>query len=70
VPARLDGHDVVAAFRNELELKPSYYIELSVDDGLVTHIRDFRYVPYICVDALIEVAERPPAGAFSDRRSA
>jgi RNA polymerase sigma-70 factor (ECF subfamily) len=65
VPARLDGADVVAAFRSGLELKTSYYIELSVDDGLVTHIRDFRYVPYICVDAPIEVAERPSAGAVT-----
>jgi RNA polymerase sigma factor (sigma-70 family) len=69
VPARLDGREVVAGFRSELELKPSYYIELGLDRGLVTSIRDFRYVPYICVDAAIEVAERPPNGAFSGRRS-
>jgi RNA polymerase sigma-70 factor (ECF subfamily) len=55
VPARLDGREVVAAFCRERDLEPSYYIELATRDGLVTHIRDFRYVPYICVDAAIEV---------------
>ena len=69
VPARLDGREVVAGFRSASEAKPSYYIELVIEAGLVTAIRDFRYVPYICVDAAIEVAERPCAGAFTRRRS-
>lgn len=69
VPARLDGREVVAGFRSELEARPSYYIDLGIEGGLVTSIRDFRYVPYICVDAAIEVAARPPAGAFTRRRS-
>lgn len=64
VPARLDGRDVVAGFR-EGDERPSYYIELDVVDGLVTHIRDFRYVPYIAVDATLDVGERPLPGAFS-----
>ena len=67
VPARLDGREVVAGFRGEKETAPSYYIELGVEGGLVTSIRDFRYVPYICVDAAIEVAQLPPPGAFSRR---
>jgi RNA polymerase sigma factor (sigma-70 family) len=54
-PARLDGREVIAAFR-ERDGKPSYFIELDVADGLVTSIRDFRYVPYIGADAAIEVA--------------
>jgi RNA polymerase sigma-70 factor (ECF subfamily) len=56
VPAHLDGREVVGAFRNGNELGPSYYIELGVEDGRVTSIRDFRYVRYICVDAALQVA--------------
>jgi RNA polymerase sigma-70 factor (ECF subfamily) len=69
VPARLDGREVIAGFRSESESRPSYYIELAVERGLVTRIRDFRYVPYICVDAAIEVATLPPPGAFTTSRS-
>jgi RNA polymerase sigma factor (sigma-70 family) len=69
VAARLDGREVVAGFRSESEARPSYYIELGMEGGLVTDIRDFRYVPYICVDAAIEVAERPSGAAFTRRRS-
>jgi RNA polymerase sigma-70 factor (ECF subfamily) len=54
-PARLDGADIVAAFRSPNDRKPSYFIELSWANGLVTRIRDFRYVSYICADAVIEV---------------
>jgi RNA polymerase sigma-70 factor (ECF subfamily) len=71
VPARLDGVEVVAGFRDRDALRPSYFIELDVRDGRVTRIRDFRYVPYICADAPIEVvALRPRAthpGRAADR---
>jgi RNA polymerase sigma factor (sigma-70 family) len=55
LPARLDGVEVVAGFRSPSDARPSYFIELEWDNGLVTRIRDFRYVPYICADARIEV---------------
>jgi RNA polymerase sigma-70 factor (ECF subfamily) len=55
VPARLDGAEVVAGFRGNDEAKPSYFIELGVSEGRVVSIRDFRYVPYICVDAAIQI---------------
>jgi RNA polymerase sigma-70 factor (ECF subfamily) len=64
VPARLDGAEVVAGFRNPHRAKPSYFIELGVAGGRVVSIRDFRYVPYICVDAALQVAERPSAASF------
>jgi RNA polymerase sigma-70 factor (ECF subfamily) len=69
VPGWLDGAEVVAAFRSEHEAKPSYFIELGMRDGCVVSIRDFRYVAYICVDAAIEVAERPTAASFARTRS-
>jgi RNA polymerase sigma-70 factor (ECF subfamily) len=69
VPARLDGAEVVAGFRNEHEVRPSYFVELEIADGRVTRIRDFRYVPYICVDAPIEFTERPTAASFGRRAS-
>jgi RNA polymerase sigma factor (sigma-70 family) len=77
VPARLDGVVVVGAFRreivvgaprHELEGKPSYYIELGIANGLIATIRDFRYVPYICVDAAIDTWDRPTGASFAKRR--
>jgi len=65
VSAWIDGEPVVGVFRNEREVKPSYFIELGIADGRVTSIRDFRYVPYIGADAAIEFAERPTAAAFA-----
>lgn len=76
-PARLDGVVVVGAFRREIavgaprhetEGKPSYYIELGISSGLIVTIRDFRYVPYICVDAAIDTWDRPTAVSFTKRR--
>ena len=55
-PAWLDGREVVAAFRNDADEHPGYFIELTLRDGLVTGIRDFRYVPYITRDATIDLA--------------
>jgi RNA polymerase sigma-70 factor (ECF subfamily) len=56
VPAWIDDREVVAAFRDQRDQRPSYFIELVVTEGLVSSIRDFRYVPYIVADAAIEVA--------------
>jgi RNA polymerase sigma-70 factor (ECF subfamily) len=55
-PAWLDGREVLAGFRDLLDAQPSYFIELTISNGLVTRIRDFRYVPYIAQDAAIELA--------------
>jgi RNA polymerase sigma-70 factor (ECF subfamily) len=56
VPAWLEGREVVAAFRDPQDERPGYFIELTLSDGLVTAIRDFRYVPYIANDAAFELA--------------
>lgn len=51
----LGDREVVAAFRKG-DVKPSYFIELEVEGDRITSIRDFRYVPYICADAEIDLA--------------
>jgi RNA polymerase sigma-70 factor (ECF subfamily) len=55
-PAWLDGREVIAAFRDAGDARPSYFIELTIANGLVGLIRDFRYVPYIADGAAIELA--------------
>ena len=59
--AVLDGAPVLAA-RIEGADRPSYFILVSWDDGRVTTIRDFRYVPYIAADADVSVDARSGAG--------
>lgn len=52
VPAWLGGREVIAAFRDASSTKPDYFIEVATnDEGLVTSIRDYRYVPYILREA-------------------
>jgi RNA polymerase sigma-70 factor (ECF subfamily) len=50
--ARLEGQEVVAVLR---DARPAYFIEVTLRDGRITRIRDFRYVPYILADARIEL---------------
>ncbi len=59
VPACLDGREVIAVFRNAGDTRPGYFVELTTSDGLVTRIKDYRYVPYIAVDA--DLSMTPPA---------
>jgi RNA polymerase sigma-70 factor (ECF subfamily) len=54
-PAWLEGREVIAGFRDPAADRPGYFIELTFRDGLVTGIRDFRYVPYIVDEAAIEL---------------
>jgi RNA polymerase sigma-70 factor, ECF subfamily len=54
VPAWLDGREVIAVFRDRRDARPGYLMELTFIDGQVTAIRDFRYVPYIALEAAIE----------------
>jgi RNA polymerase sigma-70 factor (ECF subfamily) len=51
VPARLEGREVVAVFRNENDAHPAYFVKLTFHEGRVAAIKDFRYVPYIAADA-------------------
>jgi RNA polymerase sigma-70 factor (ECF subfamily) len=64
VPAWLEGREVLAAFRNPGDARPGYFVELTIIDGRVAKIRDFRYVPYIAAEAAIELA---PTASFAGR---
>jgi len=59
VPACLDGREVIAVFRNAGDTRPGYFVELTTSDGRITRIKDYRYVPYIAVDA--DLSMTPPA---------
>jgi RNA polymerase sigma-70 factor (ECF subfamily) len=56
VPAWLDGREVIAVFRNAGDPNPGYFVELTTRDGAIARIKDFRYVPYIAIDADVSMA--------------
>jgi RNA polymerase sigma factor (sigma-70 family) len=56
VPAWLEGHEVIAVFRAPGDARPGYFIELTVENGKVRFIRDYRYVPYVLQDAQLVLA--------------
>ena len=54
---RVDGQLALGVFAaGAADDKPAYFILLEHEAGQVTRIRDFRYVPYIAAEALIEPA--------------
>jgi RNA polymerase sigma-70 factor (ECF subfamily) len=63
VPAWLEGREVIAVFRSSKDARPGYFIELTVANGKVCLIRDFRYVPYVMqgsnVEADLHLAANP-----------
>lgn len=61
-PGWLDGREVLAVFRNAGDTRPGYFIELELIRDQIAAIRDFRYVPYIGRDAVIEFADDSPMG--------
>jgi RNA polymerase sigma factor (sigma-70 family) len=56
VPAWLEQRQVLAVFESPGAARPRYFIELTLEGGRVTHIRDFRHVPYIGADLMLELA--------------
>jgi RNA polymerase sigma factor (sigma-70 family) len=54
--AWLGEREVIAVLRHASAPAPAYFIEIGVDDERVKHIRDYRYVPYIAVDAPLRLA--------------
>jgi RNA polymerase sigma factor (sigma-70 family) len=57
VPAWLEGREVIAVFRAPGDARPAYFIELTVENGKVRFIRDYRYVPYVLQDAELVLAQ-------------
>ena len=47
----VDGVPVIAIFSSPSSLEPAYFVLLEVSAGRISLIRDFRYIPYITVDA-------------------
>ena len=47
----VDGAPVIAIFSPPSSRKPAYFVLLEVSAGRISLIRDFRYVPYIALDA-------------------
>lgn len=62
LPALLDGREVLAVLRGVEDVHPGYFVEVGFADGRVASIRDFRYVPYIALEAAFELTDRPHAG--------
>jgi RNA polymerase sigma factor (sigma-70 family) len=58
-PAWLEGRQVIAVFRAPEDARPGYFIELTVRNGKIHLIRDFRYVPYVLQEAAVVLAEPP-----------
>ena len=56
-PAWFDGREVLAVAHEAPDTRPRYVVELDWIDGRVSSIRDFRYVPYIAQEGLIELAD-------------
>lgn len=54
VPGWLDGREVLAVLPGLHAARPSYFIELTLFDGQVISIRDYRYVQYIAQEAAID----------------
>jgi RNA polymerase sigma-70 factor, ECF subfamily len=47
----VDGIPVIAIFSPPSSLEPAYFVLLEFSAGRISLIRDFRYIPYITVDA-------------------
>ena len=47
----VDGAPVIAIFSPPSSRQPAYFVVLEISAGRISLIRDFRYVPYIAVDA-------------------
>jgi RNA polymerase sigma-70 factor (ECF subfamily) len=54
-PARLGGREVLAVLQGAGADSPRYFVEIDWREGRVAAIRDFRYVPYIAQDGVVEL---------------
>ncbi|RWC49913.1 MAG: sigma-70 family RNA polymerase sigma factor [Mesorhizobium sp.] len=55
-PAWLDGREVIAVFEHQADPKPHHFMWLEWREGLISFIRDYRYVSYIADDAELVLA--------------
>lgn len=58
VPGSVDGRAVIGVFSQSDAALPAYLVDLTITDGRVSAIRDYRYVSYIARDsAFVPAAE-------------
>jgi RNA polymerase sigma-70 factor (ECF subfamily) len=50
VPGSVDDREVIIVFLSRSDARPAYFIELEFHRETITHIKDFRYVPYILTE--------------------
>jgi RNA polymerase sigma-70 factor (ECF subfamily) len=62
VPAWLDGREVIAVFEESQAAKSSYLMRLEWRDGLISFIRDYKYVGYVIADADLVLAPSAARG--------
>ncbi|MBZ9756478.1 sigma-70 family RNA polymerase sigma factor [Mesorhizobium sp. ESP6-5] len=55
-PAWVEGREVIAAFEDRADAKPSHFMWLEWRDGRISFIRDYRYVRYVLEDADLVLA--------------
>ncbi len=66
--AWLDGREVIAVFEDLQAAKPSYLMWLEWRDGLISFIRDYKYVRYVINDAELVLSPdaAPPGEGTAD----
>jgi len=63
VPAWLEGREVIAVYEGLIAERPSYFMWLEWQDGMISFIRDYKYVRYVIDDAeLMLVPDAPSSG--------
>jgi len=55
-PAWLDDREVIVVFESRDDAKPSYLMWLEWRDGLISFIRDYRYIRYVAAEADLVLA--------------
>jgi RNA polymerase sigma-70 factor, ECF subfamily len=58
----VDGVPAIAIYRPGSS-RPAYFLRLTWEEGRLTHIRDFYYVPYIADEALVRVRDETDRAA-------
>lgn len=56
VPGSVDGRAIIGVFSKSDATLPTYLVDLTITDGRVSAIRDYRYVSYITRDSGFEPA--------------
>ena len=61
-PAWLEGREAIAVFEDRADPKPNHFTWLEWPEGLISFIRDYRYLRYIAVDGELVLVPESAAG--------